>query len=82
MRKYTNQKNSELTEIYCNRCGKKIRLEDGRIEEGIFHGKVTWGYFSGKDMERHEFDLCEDCYDAVVHEFQIPVDRKIENELL
>ena len=82
MRKYTNQKNAELEEIYCNRCGKKMRLENGILEEGIFHGKVTWGYFSEKDMEQHEFDLCEACYDKMIQAFTIPVDRKIENELL
>ena len=82
MRKYTNQKHEELEEIYCNRCGKKIRLENGILEEGIFNGKVTWGYFSEKDMEQHEFDLCEACYDKMIQAFTIPVDRKIENELL
>ena len=82
MRKYTNQKHEELEEICCNRCGKKIRLENGMLEEGIFHGKVTWGYFSEKDMEQHEFDLCEACYDKMIQAFTIPVDRKIENELL
>ena len=33
-------------------------------------------------MEQHEFDLCEACYDKMIQAFTIPVDRKIENELL
>ena len=82
MRKYTNQKHEEVEESYGDRCREKISLENGILEEGIFHGKVTWGYFSEKDMEQHEFDLCEACYDKMIQAFTIPVDRKIENELL
>ena len=52
------------------------------IVEGVFHGQVQWGYFSGKDGESHSFDLCETCYDKWIAAFQIPVERNLENELL
>ena len=63
MRKYKNQKEKKLAEIYCNGCGKKITIKNEIIQEGMFHGEILWGYFSNKDTEHHEFDLCEACYD-------------------
>ena len=36
----------------------------GRYEYG--------GYVSGKDLEKHEFDLCEECYDRITASFAVP----------
>ena len=82
MRKYKYQRGKKLAELYCNRCGKKIVMKNEIIQEGIFHGEILWGYFSNKDAERHEFDLCEDCYDKMTADFIIPVTVKKEKELL
>lgn len=82
MRKYENQKENQLQEVYCNCCGKKILTDKGMIMEGVFHGQVQWGFFSQKDGEIHSFDLCEKCYDQLVAGFQIPPEKKIERELL
>ena len=46
MRKYKNQKEKKLAEIYCNGCGKKITIKNEMIQEGMFHGEILWGYFS------------------------------------
>ena len=27
---------------------------------------------SGKDLEKHEFDLCEECYDRITASFAVP----------
>lgn len=48
MRKYKNQKEKKLAEIYCNGCGKKITIKNEMIQEGMFHGEILWGYFSNK----------------------------------
>lgn len=62
--------------IYCNRCGKAIEnLEYIPQGEGL-HVEKQWGYFSGKDGEIHCFDLCEDCYDRLIEEFLLPVERE------
>lgn len=42
----------------------------------------TWGYFSNKDLEIHEFCLCEDCYDAWIQNFLIPVTKRENKEVL
>ncbi|MCD2493719.1 hypothetical protein LQE92_14005 [Lacrimispora sp. NSJ-141] len=66
----------------CNQCGKTVKT-DGTppYGEGLSVAK-TWGYFSGKDGERHHFFLCEDCYDKLVKGFSVPVDIEEETELL
>ena len=82
MRQYTDQTKQHSLEIFCNCCVKQIRTDRDRIAEGVFSGHVQWGYFSEKDGEIHDFDLCEDCYDKWIASFQIPVEIKTENELL
>lgn len=59
--------------LYCNKCGKKIEGDHGMIREGVFTTAYEWGYFSGKDGERHSFCLCEPCYDKIRESFVIPV---------
>lgn len=82
MRKYKNQEGGQLVEVYCNQCKKKLIVEKGQILEGVFHGKVKWGYFSEKDGEVHSFDLCEKCYDQWISGFQIPAEKLIEHEFI
>ena len=43
MRKYKNQKEKKLAEIYCNGCGKKITIKNEMIQEG----NVSWRDFMG-----------------------------------
>ena len=82
MRKYKNQKENQVQEILCNCCGKKIRIENGMVMEGVFHGQVQWGYFSEKDGQIHSFELCEKCYDELTARFRIPVTVKKQTEML
>lgn len=82
MRKYKDETVKEIIEIRCNKCGKEIAVKDGMIREGVLGVETLWGYFSEKDGEHHSFDLCEECYDELVKNFQIPVKIEIENELL
>ena len=61
----------EKQNVICNRCGKEFESVDG-ILHGLFV-KKEWGYFSGKDLKVHSFNLCEACYDRLLEEFEIPV---------
>ena len=56
----------------CNICGKIIREEHGVLKEDVLEVTKNWGYFSGKDMERHRFLICESCYDQWISGFKIP----------
>ena len=68
----------ETVKMICNMCGKEIEIKNGIPEEDVLSVDKEWGYFSGKDGERHRFDLCEACYDRVKEQFKIPVE--IEQE--
>ena len=56
----------------CNCCGKEIKTEQGIQKEDVLVISKEWGYFSGKDMERHQMVVCETCYDNWVSGFKIP----------
>jgi len=66
--------------IYCNLCGKSLKVENGILKEDAFEATKEWGYFSERDTQVHHFNLCEDCYEKLIAGFQIPVDirRKLE----
>lgn len=68
--------------LYCNMCGKKLKIESGILKEGVFEAKKEWGYFSDKDLEIHQFDMCEDCYNKLVQTFVIPISITKNKEVL
>lgn len=80
MRNYNE--NFEIKEVFCNRCKKALKVENGIIKEGCFHVDYDWGYFSALDGKKHSFDLCEDCYQKMVQGFLLPVTEEEETELL
>ncbi len=79
MKKY---RGNEIETVFCNCCGKKILAEHGVVKEGVFMAEVQWGYFSEKDGEQHNFDMCEVCYDTMVEKFKIPVEHRNFKEFL
>ena len=82
MRKYTKIEENQLLEVCCNHCGRSLRVENGMLKEGCFHGENIFGYFSTKDGNRHSFDLCEACYDDMISRFTLPVEESEANEYL
>lgn len=68
--------------IICNCCKKVILEQNGIPKAEYLHVEKQWGYFSGKDGEKQEFDLCEECYDMLVRSFQIPVKSQEVTELI
>lgn len=76
MRQYKIQEKKEVEKIICNKCGKEILVKNGVSEEDVLSVQKRWGYFSKKDNDVHEFDLCEECYDKWIATFLIPIERK------
>lgn len=74
MRRYQTKEVQEISKIICNKCGKEIVAENGHFSEDVLQVEKRWGYPSDKDNEVHTFDLCEECYDAFVKTFLIPVE--------
>ncbi|MBR1737720.1 MAG: hypothetical protein IJ736_12005 [Firmicutes bacterium] len=67
----------KIEKIYCNLCGEEIKKADGSdIFEDHLSVEKNWGYFSKKDGENHSFDICERCYDKIIGEFKIPIEKK------
>ena len=58
--------------LKCNCCGKKIKTEREIQKEDVLEIRKDWGYFSGKDGERHCFLVCEACYDKWIADFVVP----------
>ena len=67
---------------YCNACGRVLESRDGILQEDALIVKKDWGYFSKKDLEVHEFVICEDCYDAMATGFARPVSVSQKREVL
>lgn len=79
MRRYEERTvcNKVLDKVFCNKCGKEIKLDGGIMKEDILTVDKHWGYFSGKDNEVHHFDLCEQCYDELITSFAIPIEEEV-----
>ena len=74
MRKYIEkeQMESELAKVFCNQCGKELVVEDGIVKEGCFSIDYEFDYFSNKDGYIYSLDLCEDCFDKWIKDFNNP----------
>ncbi len=68
--------------IYCHSCGRRIAQEHGILQEDVLTVKKDWGYFSKKDLQVHEFVICEDCYDKMIAGFAKPVEISEKKEAL
>ena len=77
-----DRKNGTLVKIQCNQCGKGLPCRNGRLLTEAISLEVTFGYFSRKDGIRHSFDLCEECYDALIQGFSLRVEEGQVTELL
>lgn len=68
--------------VFCNMCGREIKAGLDQPGEEMLSVEKRWGYFSEKDEEVHSFDLCEQCYDALISRFEIPITIRKQTELL
>ncbi len=70
-------------EMICNGCGRKLKHSDdsGILLEDVFMAEKAWGYFSKKDMTRHRFILCEECYDKMIAGFAVSPEEEEVTEL-
>ena len=58
--------------IYCNKCGKTIKVRKDIPLEDFIQIRKSWGYFSKKDGKTQEFVLCEECVEWLEREFIRP----------
>lgn len=82
MKIYNPKNQTELVEIICNKCGKRIPVTKGVPQEDTLHVEKNWGYFSQNDGIKHTFDICEECYEEWVADFVEPILAEENLELL
>lgn len=68
--------------IYCNGCGRELKTEQDLLVEDALEIRKDWGFFSKKDLQVHEFVLCEECYDKMIEAFALPVRVSDKMEVL
>lgn len=71
----------EKEQCFCNGCGRQIHRNESTCED-VFYAHKEWGYFSEKDLQVHEFVLCESCYDKMIKKFIVPVRVSQKTEVL
>lgn len=54
----------DVVDVTCDICGNSCKKDQWGYEFATLKSK--WGYTSSKDMEEHECELCESCYDKVI----------------
>jgi len=60
-----------LTDVSCNACGRGVSKDaSGYFEDHISLTKA-WGYHSPYDGEIHAIDICVDCYQDWIKDFEI-----------
>lgn len=73
---------SELEQVVCNQCGKRLKVEDGILKEGCFSAEYAFDYFSEKDGYIYSLDLCEECFDLWIKGFKEPAQITETREFL
>lgn len=68
--------------IFCNKCGKSLKVENKIVREDFISICKPWGYFSKKDGKTQEFIICEECIDKFTEEFVITVKEYDTAELI
>lgn len=61
--KKVQKETEELDDIICDRCGKSC-FDNNNFQYATL--SADWGYGSKKDLEHHEAEICELCYDEVI----------------
>jgi hypothetical protein len=79
MRRNADEKDMQ---VYCNCCGKQLKIKNGIVMEGVAPIRIAWDYFSSRDGDTHCFDLCEECYGRIIDTFSIPVEVVTRKELV
>lgn len=71
-----------LIKVICNGCGEETLAENYIIKKDFLSVKKDWGYFSERDGETDQWDLCERCYEKVVDSFRIHMNISDTTELM
>ncbi|MCI8507959.1 MAG: hypothetical protein HFJ06_05280 [Lachnospiraceae bacterium] len=71
-----------MEKIFCNACGKELKVDNGIPKEDFIRICKSWGYFSKKDGITQEFTICEECVEKLEGEFILPFKQYETIEML
>lgn len=63
----------KVSTIKCNCCGNEIPSDKFGYTSDYLSITKKWGYNSDFDNEKHNFDICENCYKEIISKFKIPI---------
>jgi hypothetical protein len=66
MRTYKTEPKKVVDEIVCDVCGESCSVTAPVVEHEYAELIATWGYFSDRDGEQFNIDLCENCFNDVL----------------
>lgn len=67
--------------LFCNCCGRELKMEREQLVEDFFHLQKSWGYFSERDGTVQIADICENCMQQWIQGFQIQPDTAERTEI-
>lgn len=77
--------NANKTAVVCSCCGKIIfqsEKPESVVTADYLHVSKTWNYFSERDGETDQFDICEACFARWTAGFALPPVTSEETELI
>lgn len=63
----------KVDKVFCNMCEQPIKTDKSGNLYDYIHISKKWGYNSNMDGEKHEIDLCQECYKNIIDKFKIKV---------
>lgn len=77
--------NAKEIAVVCSCCGKLIYKSENPesvVKADYLHISKTWNYFSERDGETDECDICEACFARWTAGFVLPPATREETELI
>lgn len=63
MKKFIEVTCEKLGDVFCDVCGESCKRE---VDYEYATLKASWGYDSNKDLQIHNIQLCESCFDKTI----------------
>lgn len=66
MRTYKTEPKKVVDTILCDVCGASCTITEPVVEHEYAELIATWGYFSYRDGQQFNIELCENCFNDVL----------------
>lgn len=67
MKKYKKVLKNEISDIICDVCSRScLKSPEAPYSAEFASLNAEWGYWSQKDGQKCNLDMCEDCFDKIM----------------